>query len=512
MKLKFRHKLFLAFLLSGLIIVVFMLLSGTYFAHRNFEEYVMKVEKERLDGLAEALGREFGGTRTWSAVVANWDHWLRMSFMRPGPPPGAGNVGRRSIAPPPVSTSPPAWKNAEEGKPPSFGEPPPPPPWLLPGPPEGPPPGTQAGPHPEMRHPLPDICLFDGEKTPLTEAQSLSADGYRLTSILVEGQLVGWLGSRKLEGAKHPLDVQFIRQQSQTFYATAAVALLLAVVVTFLLARHLLGPMEELARGARALSSRRFDTRIEIQSRDEFGQVVADFNAMAQAFERYEQMRGQWIADISHELRTPVAILRGEIEAIQDGVREITREAIESLHFEVVHLSRIVHDLHDLSMIESVTSQAEQTVVDPWHVLQETLKSFHARLESRGMRVEAEKSGSAPAAVLADADRLRQLFSNLIENALRYARPPGVLRISREVGDGWLSIHIEDSGPGVPEESLDRLFDRLYRVDKARSRVLGGSGLGLAICKSIVESFGGRIEASNGQQGGLRITVGFPAI
>jgi two-component system sensor histidine kinase BaeS len=115
-------------------------------------------------------------------------------------------------------------------------------------------------------------------------------------------------------------------------------------------------------------------------------------------------------------------------------------------------------------------------------------------------------------AILADAGRLTQIFSNLLENTLRYAQAPGVLRILRELTPGGLRVHFDDSGPGVPEESLDRLFDRLYRVGKARSRVQGGSSLGLAICKSIVECFGGRIEGANAPSGGLRITILFPVL
>ena len=111
---------------------------------------------------------------------------------------------------------------------------------------------------------------------------------------------------------------------------------------------------------------------------------------MAQALERYEQMRQQWMADISHELRTPLAILRGEIEAMQDGIREITPEALESLHFEVLQVSRIVHDLYDLSLIESQAFQAELAVVNPLEVLAETLRSFSPRFEKQGIRIEAE--------------------------------------------------------------------------------------------------------------------------
>ncbi len=496
MKLKFRHKVFLTFLLNSLVIVISMFLISRYYAFRNFEEYISKVEMQRLSELADALGQEYRRTRSWSPILDNLDRLLQVTGIehgrfrgtaipeeRPYPPPSP---------PPPHSPGPHAGKHPQQGEAPPFGQ-------LPPLPPVPPP-----SPEDMARH----ISLFDADKQPLTAGGPSSTEGYRLRPITVDGELVGWLGMKRPEHVIHPLDEEYLRVQSQTFSTIGGVAVLLGVLVAFVLPRHLLLPVKVLAEGTRALTSRRFETRIEVRSQDELGQLAADFNEMAQALERYEWMRRQWLADISHELRTPLAILRGEIEAMQDGVREVTREALDSLHFEVQHVSRIVHDLHDLSLIESPTSDAERTAVNPLEVLEETLKSFHTRFEHRDIRVEARCAGQVT--IMADADRLKQLFSNLLENTLRYAQTPGVLWISHELIQDRLSLYFEDSGPGVPEESLGCLFDRLYRVDKARSRAQGGSGLGLAICKGIVESFGGEIEASNAPSGGLRIGIVFP--
>ena len=231
---------------------------------------------------------------------------------------------------------------------------------------------------------------------------------------------------------------------------------------------------------------------------------------MAQALEKHQQTQQQWLVDISHELRTPLAILRGEIEAMQDGVRTVTRQGLDSLHIEVMHLGRIVRDLHDLSLIESRNFGSEPAAVNPLEILTETLECFRTRLNRRGIRLDMHETIEGDILILADADRLKQVFSNLLENTLRYAKVPGVVKISLEAGSGEFSVSFEDSGPGVPEESLAFLFDRLYRVDTARSREHGGSGLGLAICKSIVESFGGKIEASNSPAAGLKVSMVFP--
>jgi two-component system sensor histidine kinase BaeS len=354
--------------------------------------------------------------------------------------------------------------------------------------------------------------LFDADRHPLTAIDPSSTQAYQLKPVSVEDKVVGWIGIRPFVRPTNPLDVEFTKHQSQTFYYVGGIALLLAIIVTSIFSRHLLAPVRELAEGTRALTSRRFETRLKVRSKDELGQLAADFNDMAQALGRDEQMRRQWIADISHELRTPLAILRGEIEAMQDGVREVTGEALESLQFEVLHVSRIVNELHDLSLIESQAHATEQTMVNPLNILEETLRSFHSRLADRGLSVEVGEIGTKQVTITADTDRLKQLFSNLLENTLRYAQAPGVLKVDHQLTDDGLWLSFEDSGPGVPEEALGCLFDRLYRVDKARSRSHGGSGLGLAICKSIVESFRGRIEAFNAPSGGLRIVITFPRL
>ena len=516
MSLKFRHKVFLTLLFYSIVIVICMLLITRYYAFRDFETYVHKMDLERLREAGEVLGQEYQKNGSWTPVIGDLGHWLAWRGRGPAPRPPGESPGQPPFPPLPLMLAP---GGAGDGRrPPQFGEPPPPlgpPPgtqaFLPAGPPHGPPLGPPPGPPPPHDHQS-RLVLFDAAKQPLTGNEPYNAGDFNLKSILVDGQVVGWLGLRQHQRPQHPLDVEFLRNQSQTFYTLGSVALLLAVLVTFGLSRHLLAPVRELAAATRALTSRRFDTRLKIRAQDEFGQLAADFNAMAAALERYEQMRRQWLADISHELRTPLAVLRGEIEAMQDGVREVTPKALESLHFEVMHVGRIVQDLYDLSLIESRVFDADLTAVNPLEVLDETLRSFQTRFEQWGIRIENNGAAGPPVTIKADRGRLRQLFANLLENTLRYAQAPGVLKISHALAPGHFTLHFEDSGPGVPEEALERLFDRLYRVDKARSRAQGGSGLGLAICKGLMECFGGRIAASHALCGGLRISMVFPVL
>lgn len=495
MNLKFRHKVFLAFLLNSTIIIVSILLIGRYFAERHFEEYVGKVEADRAAKVVEALSREYRRCGSWDTVLQDPGLWFGLRLFGPMTPPADGRHQDRRL---PLQAG--GW---DEGRP-------------IDGPgPKAPLPSEarfapRHGP-PLVHPPIPPIALFDAEKRPLTPLDDLSTqDSYSYTAINVDGRLVGWLGFRKREPSTHNLDVEFMKRESETFYAMGLVALILAGLVTFVLSRHLLAPVKELEKGTRALSSRRFDTRIVVKSRDELGRLAAGFNEMAQALERHQQTQQQWLVDISHELRTPLAILRGEIEAMQDGVRPVTQQGLDSLHQEVLHLSRIVTDLHDLSLIECGSFSAKLAVLNPVEILLETLECFRTRLDQRGITLDVHRAEEGDILVEADADRLKQLFSNILENSLRYVDVPGVLRVFFLVGPGELVVGFEDSGPGVPEESVAFLFDRLYRVDGARSREHGGSGLGLAICKGIVESFGGKIEASNSPGSGLKVLISFP--
>ncbi len=289
--------------------------------------------------------------------------------------------------------------------------------------------------------------------------------------------------------------------------------LILAAVVSFILSKHVLTPIRKLAAGTQALTSLEFGTKIDVQTGDELGQLASDFNVMAKTLKRYEQMRKQWISDISHELRTPLSILRGEIEAMQDGIREPTEQALDSLYSETLYLNKIVDDLHQLSLAETGALHFKHEPVNPARILKETIRLFQHKLDSQHLAIQDNLLlADHNITVLGDADRLTQLFSNLIENTLRYADTPGTLKIWDWQTETGLSLNFEDSGPGVPEESLERLFDRLYRVDKSRSRAKGGSGLGLAICKNIVETQGGEIRAVNASSGGLRIEIVLPVV
>lgn len=206
--------------------------------------------------------------------------------------------------------------------------------------------------------------------------------------------------------------------------------------------------------------------------------------------------------DISHERRPPIAVIGGEVEAMLDGIRQPTPGRLTALHGEIGALSRLVEDLHLLSLADQATLKLTLELVD---LVQEQLAHFEPRMAQQGLTLNLDAPDSL--SLLADSRRLRQLLSNLLENSLRYTDPPGQVRIQLKGDREGVSLEVQDSAPGVPEPEQGRIFDRLYRADRSRSRALGGSGLGLAICREIVLAHGGSMDAVDSPLGGLSIQV-----
>jgi len=482
MKFKLLYKFFVAFTLTSIVVVALMVgLMRFYFA-RSFADYANQSLLERFSDFAGALAAEYQTHQGWQIFKDNparWGELLRSSLPRKDfedrkRPPWPPDIENKKSA-----------KTAQD----------------IPAP----------KPQRRIRRLERRLVLFDAAQQRIAGGRpNVSYDGYTLQEIIVDGKTAGWLGLHKREHLADPLVVRFLKQQSQMLYMIGGGILVLAAIVAFFLSKHLLAPVRKLTAGTRALASRHFDTRIGVESKDELGQLAVDFNTMAQTLEEYESMRQQWISDIAHELRTPLSILRGEVEALQDGVREVNRDTLDSLYSEAQHLSKIVNDLHELSLADAGVLSIKKEPLDPVPVLNESLRLFQPRFAQNQITVQNDLEDAPPTTVIGDADRLQQLFSNLLENTLRYADSPGTLKIWQERTENRLVLYFEDAGPEVPEEALAGLFDRLYRVDKSRSRTRGGSGLGLSICQSIANALGGKIRAANAVSGGLRIEIELP--
>ena len=332
-------------------------------------------------------------------------------------------------------------------------------------------------------------------------------DGAR-HAIQVNGSTVGWVIASPVERLTRSTDINFDKQQRRTSWLIVALATLLTALATFPLARGLLAPVKKLVEGTHKLAAGDFTTRVASTSQDELGKLANDFNQLASTLEKNQTMRRAFMADISHELRTPLAVLRGELEAIQDGVRQFTPESVASLQAEVGTLTKLVDDLHQLSLSDEGALAYQKAPVDVVNLLEMAAGAFRERFAARGLSMALSLPDSAQ--VFGDRDRLIQLFNNLLENSLRYTDAGGQLLIQGETEQKQLRLTFADSAPGVSDEQLGLLFERFYRAEGSRNRASGGSGLGLAICTNIVEAHGGKIYAAHSPSGGVSITVALP--
>lgn len=334
------------------------------------------------------------------------------------------------------------------------------------------------------------------------------SDGTR-RAITVEGKAVGWVVASPIERLTRNTDINFDRQQKRTSWLIVGLATVLAALATFLLARGLLAPVKRLVEGIHQLAAGNFATRVDATGQDELGKLAQDFNQLASTLEKNRQMRRDFMADISHELRTPLAVLRGELEAIQDGVRRFTPESVNSLQAEVATLTKLVDDLHLLSMSDEGALAYQKEPLDLVNLLEVAAGAFRQRFANHGLNLRLS-SLPEQAHIFGDSNRLMQLFNNLLENSLRYTDSGGELLISGSQQEGTISLTFADSAPGVTDQQLAMLCERFYRAEASRNRASGGSGLGLAICQNIVNAHGGTLCVAHSPAGGVSITVALP--
>ncbi|MEO8385544.1 MAG: ATP-binding protein, partial [Betaproteobacteria bacterium] len=382
---------------------------------------------------------------------------------------------------------------------------------------DGPPPGTEP---PALRPPpmrKVDVLNFQ------TRVLLLTAEGQYVignpavprdspfVAVKSRGQTVGKLLLAPLPELQSEADVAFARSQTRHTMIAAGAVLSFSLLLAWLFARWLLDPIRALSAGSQRLAAGDYRTRIDVKRGDEFGALATDFNRLADALERNQQARRDWGADIAHELRTPLSILRGEIQALQDGVRPVSAEALASLQSECDRLTSLVGDLYQLALSDAGALEYRFVEMDLGAVVMDAADEHRRTLTDAGLTLEIE-SMPASMKVRGDEQRLSQMLGNLLVNARRYTDSPGTIRIraARE-GNNWI-LCVEDSPPGVPTNLLPKLFDRLFRVETSRTRAAGGAGLGLAICRNIVEAHGGNIDAGASALGGLAITVSLPAM
>jgi signal transduction histidine kinase len=297
-------------------------------------------------------------------------------------------------------------------------------------------------------------------------------------------------------------------QRSLTWATLASVGL--GILMAFVFARRLARPLEAISQGANRLARGELAVRIPTpKGNDEVAQLARNFNAMAESLERLEKERRAMIADIAHELRTPLTVMQGRLEAIQDGVIRLDEAEVARLHHQTRLLARLVEDLRTLSLVDAGRLALERQPLELRELLVSVAQSFRPRAETRQVRLELDLPHQ-PIPLSADPDRLAQVVGNLLTNALDHTPAHGRITIAagKENGHAWFSV--TDTGPGIPEEALPKIFDRFYRVEQSRNRQTGGTGLGLSIVRALVELHDGRVSAGNCPEGGAVFRVELP--
>jgi two-component system sensor histidine kinase BaeS len=497
MRFGITSRLFTAILVTNVVMATAFGVAMHISVNRGFRDYVVEREERRLATLAQLLGSAYAEHgNSWDFLRNDDALWRAFVRERPdrGPPERPGTARGAGVPAPPEAPSAPA----REGVPLDAGAPP-----MLP-----PHPDPGAGPPRVRTTSAASLLLLDATRKRVAGSPAGESESALTEPVVVNGATVGFLSlpQPELAGA----DTRFLAQLLGTGWIVAGFALLVAAAAAIPLARGLIAPIRRLAQATHRLAVGDYTPMLAVTSADELGQLTQDFNRLAATLKDIEAMRRAFLADVSHELRTPIAVLRAELEALQDGVRSTTPDAIRSLSAEVATLSRLVDDLYDLAVADLGPGSYRHEEVDLAQITRDALGAFAERFAARRLDVDASGITSGPAIVHGDPRRLTQVLNNLLENTVRYTDAGGRVRVGVRVEGRDVALDIMDSAPGVPEQLLPRLFERLFRVETSRSREFGGAGLGLALCESIVRAHGGTIRAKASPLGGVWIALRLP--
>jgi two-component system sensor histidine kinase BaeS len=352
------------------------------------------------------------------------------------------------------------------------------------------------------------LYLLDENHNWITGAGGAPAQAGSLEAIEVDGRTVGWIGFAPMGRVLPPDAERFLGTQVRITVISFVIALVVAVALAYLLAQKVSRPVRLLGETVRNLTRGNYHSRAPVEAGDETGMLAGHVNQLAETLEKNRTARQRWMADIAHELRTPVAILKGEVEAMADGIRPADERMSTSLREEIDQLSKLVDDLQTLAMADAGALNIQKEPMDPSDLVLQCVDSFRDRLARRDISLDLQLDGAV--SVMADPRRLRQLLLNLLENTSRYVQQGGRVSVILGQAGNTIGLTVEDSGPGLESDQIERLFERFYRVEGGRSRSGGGSGLGLSICKNIVEAHGGSISAGHSALGGLKIQVSLP--
>ena len=349
------------------------------------------------------------------------------------------------------------------------------------------------------------LSLYDAKQQFILGEPSENPVSFR--PITVGGNIVGYLGLRPVLDQEDASSINFFSNQKRYLLLIYILTFLTSLVAALLLATYFKTPIQSLLKATRELTKGNYQHQVKVNRNDELGDLSNEINQLAVILDQHESSRRQWVADTSHELKTPLAVLQAQIEAMQDGIRKPTPEHFASMLSQVSSLKKLTQDLADLAQAEAQQLKFYFTDVDPWAVVLQEVENFKPKFEQANLNVQVEGQG---ADLQLDVDRFKQVMVNLLGNSIRYTTAGGEVHIhTQQDAQSW-SVIVEDSPLGMTDEQLAHLGERFYRVDDSRTRSTGGTGLGLALSGKIVQGLGGKLSFDHSPLGGLRCKLSFP--
>lgn len=326
----------------------------------------------------------------------------------------------------------------------------------------------------------------------------------------IEGEIRGYLVAVPITPNRNLIQLEFLRTVQEGLLISSLGTLLIALVLGGILIMSFTQPIRKLVDATERVASGDLGYQVDIKSNDELGRLADSFNSMSRDLKNADRSRKQMTADIAHDLRTPLSILHGYTEAMNEGKMEGSPDIYKVMHQQAQHLNYLIDDLRTLSLLDSEELNFQIQDIDPAIILQQTLAAFKPLAQEKDISLSLEIQEQL-ARLEIDPDRLTQILGNLISNAINALPAGGSIWIKAWNEDQAISIAVQDDGPGISAEDLPHIFDRHYRIDKSRSRGPGSSGLGLAITKKLVEAQGGVIDTRSETGQGTAFTIQFPA-
>ena len=348
------------------------------------------------------------------------------------------------------------------------------------------------------------LSLYDAKQQFILGEPSNDQISYR--PITVDQKIVGYLGLKPVLDQDDALSINFFSNQKRYLVLIYILTLLASLVAALLLATYFKKPIQRLLNATRELTKGNFQHQVIVKRDDELGDLSNEINELATILDQHETSRRQWVADTSHELKTPLAVLQAQIEAMQDGIRKPTPEHFDSMLRQVTSLKKLTQDLADLAQAEAQQLKFYFAEIDPWDVVLQEIENFKPKFEQAQLAISAQGEGVK---LQLDIDRFKQIMVNLLGNSIRYTEAGGEVQVHTEQdADSW-SVIVDDSPLGLSDEQIAHLGERFYRVDNSRTRSTGGTGLGLALSGKIAQALGGELTFDHSPLGGLRCKLTF---